>query len=408
MNSKPATARVFARALKAIAITTLSYGYSIAGEAIAASVPTQATHNTSLITPPISCAPVVEGSHYNISCETTATLLDKAQTAPVFSSPCDLPLEITSSEAQFALGYAYHGFTGYFAPARWQAIKNKGDGGVDVTGAPDGSLLVEGANNASVRATARKAAEWLIAIPAEGYVSFDWRPIGGSNLFQVLVNDLPVLEAGASARGGSFFSPLLHTGDMLALRLSASENSDMLIGLDNFRMLTNAVGVITRHWSAIDTEGNRTDFTQLLSLNRLSVAQVVFPGDYVIHYEQLMEAAAYPEPILTGLPVLDQDGNPITVADQHTLDQCQCGYALSYEDEVVSIGTDCIVTRKWYVADRFSGNNMTHKQTIRISDGLPGCKPPAGALGAPDDDSALPPQLRPDMPTAQANGTSRR
>lgn len=61
-------------------------------------------------------------------------------------------------------------------------IKNNGDGGVDVTGAPN-SILVEGANKTSVKVSTPGRINLRIVTTAGDFVHFDWSNIGGSNLF---------------------------------------------------------------------------------------------------------------------------------------------------------------------------------------------------------------------------------
>ena len=64
---------------------------------------------------------------------------------PIISSSCGSIQSTTYQDEYLDLGCTSNGFTGYFMTPNWQSSKIKGDGGVDVTGAPN-SILVEGAN----------------------------------------------------------------------------------------------------------------------------------------------------------------------------------------------------------------------------------------------------------------------
>ncbi|MDX1666295.1 MAG: hypothetical protein R3350_03655 [Saprospiraceae bacterium] len=86
------------------------------------------------------------------------------------------------TEKYFSLKSRGSDFENYFQPANWQVIKKYGDGGVDVTGAPN-TILVEGANTVKVEAAPRRLTVVKIVIPAEGYVAFDWSKVGGSTFF---------------------------------------------------------------------------------------------------------------------------------------------------------------------------------------------------------------------------------
>ena len=62
-------------------------------------------------------------------------------------------------------GCGEYGFEGYFAPDNWCVTTTNGDGGVDVTGAPN-SVLVEGANSSLFNVTPRYITKFKIVIPA--------------------------------------------------------------------------------------------------------------------------------------------------------------------------------------------------------------------------------------------------
>ena len=67
---------------------------------------------------------------------------------------------LSAEDQYFSLASASQKWTDYFAVSRWEIAKIKGDGGVDVTGAPN-AILVEGANSA------------LVSLDAESVVQFN-------------------------------------------------------------------------------------------------------------------------------------------------------------------------------------------------------------------------------------------
>ena len=310
----------------------------------------------------------VEGTHQVTNC-----LKQDEAISPVVYAPGNAAVSLSYQDQYYKLGCAVSGFEEYFAPSRWAAFKINGDGGVDVTGAPN-SILVEGANRASVIATPGSAASYRIAIPAEGYVSFDWGYIGGSNLlnrqFWVEVNGERAESMAEGHTAGSFFSSLLLPGDELRFNI-VSDEKGFQIQLSNFEFLSNAIGVIERRWEALAENGERGCFTQLVSVKKPDFTQVIFPGNLDgIEYPQL-EMGASLEPVWTGYPVIDEDGSVATTYDQYPLSDDGCAFSLKWEDEILSDNGDCIVFRHWIVSDYCGGNVQEHTQVIKMRGGCP-------------------------------------
>lgn len=326
---------------------------------------------TQIVTP-ATCTPVIDGQHLSVQCLETNNLVSLA--TPEFSSPCGRPLQIDQEDERFALGCTSGGFTDYFAPARWEATTIKGDGGVDVTGAPN-PLLVEGANNALVKVATQSLVQWQIAVPAEGYIAFGWRAIGGSNLFQVLVNGQSVIDSTDNAEAHTFFSPLLKTGDRFTLQLRAGKSEEAQTEISDFRFYTNAIATIARHWKATDDNGESTRFTQIIAIERTSLSDVIFPADYDDHGIQAFGKPGDISPATTGYPVADRDGNPATTTDQSRIDQCDCGYVISWNDEGMTNGFDCLIIRHWLIEDICGGSTMKQNQVIKLTNGAPDCQP---------------------------------
>ncbi|MCB0546877.1 MAG: hypothetical protein KDD19_04765 [Phaeodactylibacter sp.] len=326
----------------------------------------------------------VEGVHQAINC-----LKKQEAAAPVVYAPDNTTASLSYQDQQFKLGCAVSGFTEYFAPSRWAAFKINGDGGVDVTGAPN-SILVEGANRASVIATPGSAASYRIAIPAEGYVSFNWKYIGGSNLFNrqfwVEVNGERAESMAEGHTAGNFFSSLLSSGDELAFNI-VSDVRGFEIQLSDFEFLSNAIGVIERRWEARTDNGLKGQFTQFVSIKKPDFSQVVFPGNYDGSDYPLINSGVSIDPEWTGYPFIDEDGSIVTRNDQYPLADDGCAFSLKWEDEMLYDEGTCIVFRHWIVSDYCGDNVQEHTQVIKVRGGCPeGGKPlPYGQQVAPEN-----------------------
>ncbi|MCB9267690.1 MAG: hypothetical protein H6558_21915 [Lewinellaceae bacterium] len=310
----------------------------------------------------------LEGTHQAVSC-----LKQQEITPPVVYASDNANTSLAHKDQYFKLGCAVSGFTEYFAPSRWAAAKIIGDGGVDVTGAPN-SILVEGANRASVIATPGSAASYRIAIPADGYISFDWVYIGGSNFlnqkFWIEVNGEHIESMAPGHTSGSFFSSLLHPGDELSFNID-SDGKGFSIQLSGFEFLSNAIGVIERHWQAHSENGARSSFTQLISIKKPDFNQVIFPGNCDGIINPRVESGASAEPQWTGFPVIDEDGSLATTDDQYPLSDDGCSFSVKWEDEALYDNGECIIFRHWTVSDYCGGNVQTQTQVIKVEGGCP-------------------------------------
>lgn len=342
----------------------------------------------------------LSGSHQAVSC-----LKQQEATPPVATAPGNAQTSLSYQDQYFKLGCAVSGFKEYFAPSRWTVAKINGDGGVDVTGAPN-SILVEGANRASVIATPGSAASYRIAIPAKGYVSFDWGYVGGSNFlnqqFWVEVNGQPVETMTKERTDGSFFSSLLLPGDELAFNITAARKG-FAVQLSNFEFLSNAIGVIERRWEAHTEDGLEGRFTQFVSIKKPDFTKVIFPGNCDGIDYPLIENGSSAEPVWTGYPVIDEDGSAATTHDQYPLSGDGCAFNLKWEDELLYDQGDCIIFRHWAVSDYCGNNVQKHTQVIKVRGGCP-----EGASELPygqhhgDEGDTPPPGLSPHSASALA------
>ncbi len=281
----------------------------------------------------------------------------------------DISGEITglSSEDQyFSLASASKEWTAYFSISRWETIKVKGDGGVDVTGAPN-AILVEGANSAQVRVEAQSVVQFQIVIPADGFIAFDYENFGGSNL----LNQLFTVRAGASVKvqkapKAKFFSTSLHRGDVLTLSFDNATDMVMNLQINNLRFFTNAAGVWERRWTATNAKGESIAFPQYVTISKASIADVLFPGDVYFDENGLAETPICTDPVCTGYPFIDQDGNLATTFDRVVIDRSNCDFLVSWSDDLVQLSDKCVLERHWTISDRVSDNVFTALQSIAL------------------------------------------
>jgi hypothetical protein len=302
------------------------------------------------------CLPVIRVAHSTISCFDLQNS-NNVQLPTVTLSCGGTITDLTYQDTYYELAARrVSGFAGYFDLARWE--KKSGDGGVDVTGAPNG-ILVEGANIAKVSVAPKAETILRIVIPAEGYAMFNWKNIGGSNLLlETLVNGkaYPVRSKSACR------TPLLRTGDTLALRLTAHEATEAQFS--DFNFYTNAIGVTERRWTATSSTVPSFVFHQYITVVRPPIANIIFPDAWET-------PGASTVPNTTGFPVLDEDGNLNTLQDQHLLNEGDCGFQVRWEDKTATNDKGSSIIRRWIVQDVYNGNVVEHTQLIQTSDANP-------------------------------------
>ena len=301
------------------------------------------------------------GPHYRIYCFENNN--PTSENVPKFSSDSLRKYQISYTDQHHEMTEA-KGFAGYFDLARWQ--KNFGDGGVDVTGAPN-VALVEGANAALVKMESRQQVMLEIDIPAEGFIKFDWRKIGGSyfSLEIKAAAERFYLEKGLN---GHYISPLLQAGDQLLLSFSAP--ADTLgfseLKLENFHFFTSAGSIITRNWMATDEEGLLASFTQYISVEMPELTKVNFPEPMHISESSAIYHAEFLSPDITGFPFFDADGNPETKNDQMLLENSNCAFEVKWEDELIMEEDNWTLMRHWYITDPVFRNEIQKTQIIKL------------------------------------------
>ncbi|MEQ8706972.1 MAG: hypothetical protein RIC19_23770 [Phaeodactylibacter sp.] len=312
--------------------------------------------------------PVLTGTHGTVTCQEEWQV-----PPPVLSYPPSESIAYSFEDQYFNLSCQSQGWQGYFAWSNWTSAARHGDGGVDVTGAPN-SVLVEGANSASILLTPGSQAAYELAIPADGFVRFDWSYVGGSSLskhtFIVSINNEAVQALRPGQPSNTFFSSFLNTGDTLKLWAQAGHQG-FEIRLSSFEFLSNALGVVERSWTAMDSESPISTFTQLIAIEKPAMDNILFPESYDGLEAPLLEHPARSGPDYTGFPVIDTDGDRLTTHDQIDLGEESCSFLATWDDETLFENGLCIIYRKWTVRDLCGQNAYQATQTLKVAGGCP-------------------------------------
>ena len=331
--------------------------------------------------------PTIEIDHVTLNCTEDTSV--PAVGEPTVYDNCSNAVTVAHADSLISFGCGYTGFAGYFDPSNWDVcLINNGDGGVDVTGAPD-NILVEGASNSPLSTSPKYITKYKIAIPTEGYVSFDWSSFGGSSFdpqgFYLTINNWCIQLTTDSVQSGSYTTGLLYPGDILSFEQVSDGDADAIHTLiSNFQFHTLAWKVIHRTWSATDEYGNTRLFTQVVTQERAALSQVQFPPDRDGVAAPMLPCGAMADLSQTGQPFIDEDGNLNTTNDQYALDNGECAFNVTFTDQDITTceGSE-MVLRKWTIVDDCSSQILEHTQIIQLFDISPpalNC-PPAQTYG---------------------------
>lgn len=238
----------------------------------------------------------------------TVNILAQVDTPPLLLADADLdktenklysPAGIRTT-TYYDLGCKHQGWAGYFAPQRWYKTADFGDGGVDVTEAPN-ARVAEGATCArlDVQTGSSTNYTWRITVPADGYLYFQLEKVGSflsprlsstDTSLQIIHNqDVYPLEATSD---GSYFSPHLRAGDTFGVRFTTMNSQ---FSWNDFTFYSNSVGVLVT--PAVRNEQWVAD--EVNPIPRATVDQLIFINEL-------------PE----SWPLIDQDGDLETIDDQ--------------------------------------------------------------------------------------------
>ncbi len=304
-----------------------------------------------------ACQPEFFIKHIALSCLEAQSLRDLPM--PNVYSPCGPIASLDFTDEVFELGCHVNGFEGWFKKDNWIQSKIKGDGGVDVTGAPN-ALLVEGANKALVEVIPGSTTALTVVVPADGFITFDWSIVGGSNLSLTV-------RAGESVMipDRYFVSQSLKAGDTFSLLFQSTfEDLAGRIELTNFQFLSDATTVIKRVWTAVDQRGHTAEGIQFLNIKGIDAEQILMPMDVEISDKAYREEI--PSPELTGFPVFDNDADWNTPDDQVNLQDKSCSLKISWTDQVDRLNEFTVIYRKWTIEQGCGRNIITYTQEIKL------------------------------------------
>lgn len=269
---------------------------------------------------------------------------------------------IAIREEIYLLGCQNVGFSGYFGIENWE-LKNTGDDGVDVTGAPNG-LLINTIGRSPSKENPRDEWQCNIVIPSEGYVYLDLEKIGGSIFsMEYSINGNPSIPLYKSDEIiNSKFTNLLHRNDVLEIRLSFDPCKNNTFLLKDFHFFTNSEKIrkktslyYTFHAGIPVFQCKQTFASDPI----LGFEEVVLPEDISINDRNS-------SPKYTGYPLIDLDGFIESKDDQFQLDNRVAPFHVSWQDEVVTINHTETILRTWIIEDQCKGNILTSTQHIRL------------------------------------------
>ena len=320
----------------------------------------------------------------NISLPCTESYDPVSIGTPAAADNCTYVASLSHSDEVIDFGCGEEGFTGYFAPENWNEciLGSTGDGGVDVTGAPN-SISVEGADDSPVSDNCPYVTKFKIELPAEGYISFDWSSFGGSafdheNAF-FTVGDTCVQLTIDGQTSGSYTSWLIEPGMWISFEVTSNGDADNMTAIfENFRFLTPAIKVIHRTWTGYDADANEGSCTQVITLERASLPEVFFPPDRDGVAAPLIECGDATDPTLTepdavGYPFLDADGDLNTTDDQSLfVGGNECLLDVFHNDVILpECDGNYTILRTWTVLDNCTEETREEIQIIRVADTMP-------------------------------------
>lgn len=257
----------------------------------------------------------------------------------------------TRTTTYYDLGCKHQGLGGYFAPDRWSKTIDFGDGGVDVTEAPN-SKVVEGAtgDRLIVQTESSDRYTWRITVPADGYLYFRLEKFGSflsqrisstDTDLQLFHNDKLLTYKPLS--NGGYYSPHLKAGDIFAVAFKGKEQK---YEWGSFTFYSNCVGVIVNATGRLDPKTGLPLADNVKPIMRAEIDQLFFPSNL-------------PEV----WPVLDQDGDFATVDDQIELNRDRS------DEQPIEVSTKDRVEKKegqYWICRRFTFKEPCSGNTVSV------------------------------------------
>jgi hypothetical protein len=199
-----------------------------------------------------------------------------------------------------------------------------------------------------------------VVVPADGFITFDWSNVGGSNL------SLTVRAGESTVDPDRYFvSQGLKAGDTFSLLFQSTfQDQAGQIELANFQFLTNINSLIQRTWMAKDEAGQETQAVQFIGVEGIKADQILMPLD--INTSKSVYRADIPHPEQTGYPIFDKDGDWITSDDQVSLQGRSCSVKMSWSDKMEKQEETTIINRRWVIEQGCGRNTIIHTQKITL------------------------------------------
>lgn len=270
----------------------------------------------------------------------------------------------TNRTTYYDLGCKHQGWMGYFDPLRWYKTAAFGDGGVDVTEAPN-ATVAEGVTAArlEVQTGSSSIYTWRITVPADGYLYFRLEKVGSflSPRVSSTDTDLQVIHNHETLPlkplpDGGYFTPHLKAGDTFGVRFHGRNAS---FRWEELTFYSNSVGVLVTP-PVTRSDGWTTD--QVKPIPRANIDQVFFVNNDPEEW-----------------PTLDQDGDLYTLDDQISLSPGGPGspFNIKYVDWVELRNGQYWIEREFTVEEPCSGNQLKVRRWWRPLPLLPPASPPA-------------------------------
>ncbi len=235
----------------------------------------------------------------------------------------------------FDLGCNMGPWSGYFAPQRWERIvKDSPVAALPATANHEAA----GQSPSIIFAEDRKDAEqWMIEIPAAGYLSFCLQPsaTGKRIPVSIMINDQPSDYQVRS--DGLYYSPFLQQGDRFSVLIPA--------------------GVAVYHWSKLMFHSN---FNAVIVRPNAPTPEQRF----VVISEGNIQRVFFPSEAPGTWPVFDQDGDRTTTYDQTELRSSTERFEVDYTDNQVLNQDTFQLERTFIIREKCSRANWLKRSRI--------------------------------------------
>ncbi|MEO0628767.1 MAG: hypothetical protein AAFY91_17360 [Bacteroidota bacterium] len=250
---------------------------------------------------------------------------------------------VDGESVYYVLGCKHQGWKGYFALNNWFETIRSGDGGVDVTEAPN-AMVAEGASDALLVVHTYGSTDYglRITVPADGYLYFRLKKVGSflSPRIRSTDTDISLLLNGQrvpleSSPNGSYYSPFLRAGTTFGIEFNKTEGE---FHLEDISFYSNSSGV----WVTNKDRSDGWTPSRVRPIDRPRLNQVYFNFNRPEEW-----------------PTIDMDGDLLTLDDQLKLDGSDGSlFTISYEDEIAVRSQQYWLRRRFVIREPCSGNQI--------------------------------------------------